>query len=325
MLRDTLPRHLSGALIVLSFLLVLAVGIEASDNSTVNFGANSNITAHSTCKKVTNNSGTGLSVYVPTQTSGEWSSFYMNPPAGVTARNCGPAATTTVTLTSGTAWTVPDDWNPTNNTIEVYGGGGGGHSGQDGGTNSGGGGGAYSRINNLVLTPGASVSYSVGGGGAGGPPRSNSDGAAGGDTWFLSTGTVLAKGGLGGGMNGHTPYSAAYGGQASSGVGTVRYSGGSSGIYGGGARAGGGGGGGAAGPNGNGGTGGNYYRFTPGAGGASGGGYGGYGGYGGVLFSTPGRPGNAHGGGGGGGTGDRAVHTGGGAGAPGIIVITYGP
>jgi hypothetical protein len=81
---------LSGFLIA---LLVLATAIEASDNSTVNFGANSNITAHTVCKKVTNGSATGLSVYVPTQTSAEWLSFYTNPPAGVTAGSCESVAT----------------------------------------------------------------------------------------------------------------------------------------------------------------------------------------------------------------------------------------
>ena len=61
-------------------LLGFAVILEASDNSTVNFGANQSITAFSTCKKVTNGSGTGLNVYVPTQSDAEWQSFYTNPP-----------------------------------------------------------------------------------------------------------------------------------------------------------------------------------------------------------------------------------------------------
>ena len=76
------------AMLIMAAFLGLAVLIEASDNSTVNFGANSNITAFTTCKKVTNGSATGLSVYVPTQTSAEWTSFYTNPPAGVTAGGC---------------------------------------------------------------------------------------------------------------------------------------------------------------------------------------------------------------------------------------------
>jgi alpha-tubulin suppressor-like RCC1 family protein len=54
----------------------------------VTYGASSNITAFSTCKKVTNNSSKALSLYVPTTSSGEWSSFYTNPPAGVTIGSC---------------------------------------------------------------------------------------------------------------------------------------------------------------------------------------------------------------------------------------------
>lgn len=62
----------------------------ASDGSTVNAGANANITAHGVCRKVTNNSPTGLSVYIPTLSANEWSSFYTNPPAGVSIAACAP-------------------------------------------------------------------------------------------------------------------------------------------------------------------------------------------------------------------------------------------
>jgi len=48
------------------------------------------------------------------------------------------AGTTTVILTSGSTWTVPDCWNNADNSVEVIGAGGGG-SGTLGG---GGGGGA---------------------------------------------------------------------------------------------------------------------------------------------------------------------------------------
>src|SRR3990167_2656286 len=106
-------RRAVGTILILSFLVFIA---EASDSSTVNYATNQSITAFSTCKKVTNGSATGLSVYVPTQSSAEWTSFYMNPPAGVTAASCGPKV---VFLTSGTSWIVPADWNSLNNTIEV--------------------------------------------------------------------------------------------------------------------------------------------------------------------------------------------------------------
>ena len=71
-------------------LFAFATLLEASDSSTVNYATNQSITAFSTCKKVANNSGTGLSVYVPTQSSAEWSSFYTNPPVGVSITSCAP-------------------------------------------------------------------------------------------------------------------------------------------------------------------------------------------------------------------------------------------
>jgi len=97
--------------------------------------------------------------------------------------------------TTGThTWAVPSDWNDANNTIECIG------PGADGGSNYGGGGGAYAKLLNLNLTPGSNVSYSIG--------------THGGDTWFVSTSTVLAKGGSG--QNG---------GSATTSVGSVKVSG----------------------------------------------------------------------------------------------------
>jgi len=151
-------------------------------------------------------------------------------------------------LTTGSVLSlvVPAAWNSANNSIDVIGGGGGGanENGNNGG--HGGGGGAYSGITNLTLTPGASVSYRVGIGGT-----ATVDG---GDTWFngasFAAASVAAKGGTAG--VGRT--SAGNGGQASAGIGTVKFSGGEGGDGApqGETRAGGGGGGGAGGPNGNG-------------------------------------------------------------------------
>src|SRR3989344_4596462 len=104
----TLSRRTLAIFVVAACLLGFAVILEASDNSTVNFGANQSITAFSTCKKVTNGSATGLNVYVPTQSDAEWASFYTNPPSGITIGSCGPKV---VFLTSGTSWTVPSDWD----------------------------------------------------------------------------------------------------------------------------------------------------------------------------------------------------------------------
>lgn len=68
-------------------LLVAGIAV-ASDSFTVAYGSNQNITAFSICKKVTNSSPTGLSVYVPNTTAAEWSSFYGSPPSGVSAGQC---------------------------------------------------------------------------------------------------------------------------------------------------------------------------------------------------------------------------------------------
>ena len=104
-----------------------------------------------------------------------------------------------LTITGAGTWTVPADWNNSNNKIEVIGGGG------NGGT-SGGGGGAYARGANVSLTVGASIAYSVG--------------TAAADSWFsgtsVATSIVGAPAGAAGGAS-----SGAAGGSASLCVGGV--------------------------------------------------------------------------------------------------------
>ena len=191
-------------------------------------------------------------------------------------------------LTSGTSWTVPSNWNSSNNTIEVIAGGGGGGAGF-GGTSKGGGGGgggAYSKVSNLTLTTGGTVTIQIGSGGA--------VGSAGGDTWLSTTGSaptspsqgVLAKGGSSGYPSGTELFGGA-GGAAASGVGNVKYSGGKGGNVPNSSTGNpsGGGGGGAAGTNGNGGNGGNGVGTTGSHGGGGGGANGGSAGSG----STPGN------------------------------------
>ena len=80
-------------------LLVAGVAI-ASDSFTVAYGANQSITSFSVCKKVTNGSPTGLSVYVPNTTAAEWASFYGSPPAGVSVSACVTTGTWTITGSS---------------------------------------------------------------------------------------------------------------------------------------------------------------------------------------------------------------------------------
>src|SRR3989344_3675218 len=113
-------------------------------------------------------------------------------------------------------WRVPTNWNSSNNSIEVIGAGGrGNHNGDTGAGGSGGG--AYAKISNLSLTPGASVSYSIGAG--------TSGTATDNDTWFngatFAASSVGARGGAGNSGN-----SGGAGGPASTSIGTVKFDGG---------------------------------------------------------------------------------------------------
>ncbi|HXW56968.1 MAG TPA: alkaline phosphatase family protein, partial [Candidatus Cybelea sp.] len=198
-----------------------------------------------------------------------------------------PEGETVVELASGTSYTVPANWNSSNNTIEVIGGGGGGsYSPSSSIAAAGGGGGAYSKATNVTLTPGSTITYQVGAGGAGGTSGSPA-GGTGGDTYFCNattnctsiTGSAVvagAKGGSGGPTSSASaPGGAASGGYPSSGV---LYSGGASGAGNNGPNPDGGpGGGGAAGPNGPGGAGGSNESGTAGGGGGGGNGNGGAG------------------------------------------------
>lgn len=203
----------------------------------------------------------------------------------------GPTAWEEIYLTSngdsdatcGTGcWTVPSDWDDSNNSIQVIGAGGSGGPLED--SDTGGGGGAYAKVSNLDLEPGENISFQVGVGGNVLPPFTQN----GGDTWFdrfagssthCSVGemSVCAKGGNGGG--GRVP---ALGGQASQSLGTVKYSGGTSGDTTGGHdgwESEGSGGGGGAGPYGPGEDGWDALHFSgPPYGGDGGNGYGGRGG-----------------------------------------------
>ncbi len=77
------------------------------------------------------------------------------------------AVTNTITLTSGTSWTVPDDCALIG-SVECEGAGAPGQTGGAGNPSNGGsggfggGGGAYARKNNVTVTPGASIPYSIG-------------------------------------------------------------------------------------------------------------------------------------------------------------------
>lgn len=161
-------------------------------------------------------------------------------------------------------YTVPATWNDADNFIGVLGAGAGGSFNTFGGLYGGfqgGGGSGYSQVNNVDLTPGVSVPYSVG---IGGPATVDGGPSFFGATTYAAS-TVAAEGG----QAGNNVSSAGLGGQSAAGIGTLRTSGGDggdgSGIFGG------GGGGGAGGPNGNGANGGTGKMHGGGGGGADGG------------------------------------------------------
>ncbi|HDQ16667.1 MAG TPA: hypothetical protein ENN31_00925 [Candidatus Vogelbacteria bacterium] len=202
---------------------------------------------------------------------------------------------------SGT-WTVPA--NICEVTVEVWGAGGGGGTAAGNDAGAGGGGGAYSS-SVISVQPDEEYTITVGTGGTAGNP--------GGDSWFGSTTTVLAKGGTGGGSGA----TIGIGGQDTDGVGDTKYSGGNGGqggTTGAPATRGGGGGGGSATATTNGGNGTNGGNNTIGQGGI-GEGNGGDGAQGADTGGSGLAPGGAGGGSGTTGTG--------GTGADGRVKLTY--
>ena len=262
---------------------------------------------------------------------------------------------TVIFLGAGSFWSVPNDWNNSANKIEVIAGGGGGASAYtSSGGGTGGGGGAYSAIFNLILTPGTNVPFTIGGGGGN---AVNGNGGNGGNTWFngasYGTASVAAQGGYGG-VIANSFATSTPGGQASNGIGAIRYSGGAGGPFsnalvagtGGGGAAGlygngidgdtengsgpafdlGGGSNGGAGDQGAGGAGGTWAFLTNGNPGGNGTEYGPYGSGGGGAGATTALGGNGGAfGGGGGGCGFGGGSYASGTGYPGLIVITYTP
>lgn len=225
------------------------------------------------------------------------------------------AATDTYTA-SGT-WTAPA--GITSVEVEAWGGGGGGGGGEgdnsDGG--GGGGGGAYSRTTAITVVPGTTYTVTVGAAGTAG--ATNGTGGTGGDSWFINASTLLAKGGTGG----SAPVSdaggvAGTGGAAAAGVGSVKFSGGNGGTGRNNDTGRGGPGGSSAGTAANGSNGTNPWSTCTAAAAPTGGGIGGNGGCANGQNGFAPASGN---GGGGGGAAER--NTSGGAGAPGLVNITY--
>jgi subtilisin-like proprotein convertase family protein len=227
-------------------------------------------------------------------------------------------AQTTQTFNSSSSWTPPA--GVTSVTIECWGAGGsgGGNSNtNDGG--GGGGGGAYSK-GTVTVVPGTPYTVTVGTGGNG---NSGSNGSPGGDSWFSTNTSVMAKGG-GAGLEPTGPGGVAgTGGQASAGFGNIiKFSGGNGGAGRDNSTGTGGGGGSSAGTAANGAAG-AVGAGSAGAGGTApaGGGNGGNGG-----ASTSNGSDGVTPGGGGGGSGDKSTfgsNRSGGDGANGRITVTY--
>jgi hypothetical protein len=148
---------------------------------------------------------------------------------------------------NGTNWNVPSASIKGAN-VQVWGAGGGG--GSAGNANNfgggGGGGGAYSsKLVTSLSTASNPYTVSIGAGGSGGAAGANTAATDGGDSFFNTAGTVMAKGGVKG-LNNVNGSGGGVGGAFGSGVGTVRKSGGTGGN---GGTASGGGGGSSAGSN----------------------------------------------------------------------------
>ena len=134
----------------------------------------------------------------------------------------GMAQTITDNTPGAKTFTVPA--GVTSITVEVWGGGGtGGSRTSSSSAGGGGGGGAYSR-SVLSVTAGTNINYFVG---AGAAAVTGTNGSAGQDSWFSSNITVMAKGGSSGLNN---KADGAAGGDAASGYGDVKYSGGKGGT-----------------------------------------------------------------------------------------------
>ena len=197
-------------------------------------------------------------------------------------------------------WTVPS--GVTSVTVEAWGGGGNGGSTyvSTGQANGGGGGGAYAR-KEVSVTPGGDYTVTVGG--------------AGGDSWFSTDSTVLAKGGSNGGTGSNGAGGA--GGSSGSSIGDTVYAGGNGAAGQDGVTS--GGGGGAAGSSG---AGGNASAGTGGTGTSIGGGDGGNGVYN-ATFRTAGESGYPIGGGGAGTYWGNSGGLAGSSGASGLVKLTW--
>ncbi len=204
-------------------------------------------------------------------------------------------------------WTCPAGVTSVSVQCWGAGGAGGGATAGSGNGGAGGAGGAYASTNSISVTPGNTYTVNVGKGGTG----VKGNGASGGDSWFGSTSTILAKGGAGGQANNSGNPGI---GSTTGCIGTIVYKGGSgtSGSTAAGSA------GGGAGSTGNGGNGQTSSPWSGGTGTTIGGGNGGN-----YVSVGNGNPGSGAGGGGSGARTSNSTQYSGGSGADGRVDITY--
>jgi len=217
----SLAKKISPTLLMILLSLTIAtIAVYASDGATVAYTTTQQITGpDGICKKITNNSGTGLSNYVPTASIAEWQSFVANPPAGVTLATCGASCTpgSQIYTTSGTyTFVVPPGSAGCSFAVQVWGGGGSGNGVDktDGGQSSWNGvliaGGGSAGLNGF---PGSAGGVASGGtnninGGAGDLPAGGDAPYGGvGGTTVSSDGSAPGGGGGGDGGGGGGGYS----------------------------------------------------------------------------------------------------------------------
>jgi hypothetical protein len=209
-----MPRPRSALIVLVLLLASAALIIEASDGFAVNHSATQTITAFGVCKRVTNESATGLGLYVPTASAAEWQSFYANPPAGVAIASCVTPGQQTYESPGTYSFVVPPY---TTLTVKVWGGGAGG--GYLAFPNISGDGGEQSSFGDTLIANGG-LSNTSGGtasggdinisGGDGGPgttcaPPGCYTGGKGGDSPNGGTGGAGATGANTDGSSGSTP------------------------------------------------------------------------------------------------------------------------
>lgn len=145
----------------------LAFLLSAASWYQVTNGANVDITEHGECRNVANDHASGAALFVPTNTSTEWSTFYGNPPPGVAISACSGC-----TVTPGSqSFTTAGSSNfvvPCHNTltVEVWGAGGGGVGWSDATRKNGTAGGTSSWDGTVIANGGGAAGSSAGVGGS---------------------------------------------------------------------------------------------------------------------------------------------------------------